>query len=84
VLPSWLLDKKGRANAISSVGQYLSRLGDGEVALIDFYVGKPKDAVAMLHLNFRRPLVCARIVQNTSMPVQCNVVDLVGADVAGK
>ena len=30
-------------------GQHLSRLGDGEVALVDFYISKLKDAAPMLH-----------------------------------
>jgi hypothetical protein len=31
-------------------GQDFSGLGDGEVALVDLYIGKPKDAARMLHL----------------------------------
>ena len=30
-------------------GQDFSGFGDGEVALVDLYVGKPKDAAPMLH-----------------------------------
>jgi hypothetical protein len=38
-------------------GQDFSGFGDGEVALVDLYVGKPKDAAPLFHLIPRKTII---------------------------